>query len=377
MANEALVNQATRQQVYLERLKSSEIKKADELLRAVDLSIRKQLSNANLPDLTRARLEAVLKSVDGELAALYDAFGKKLENSFSEIATVTASNEVQMLNHIAPEGVSFVDPTPARLIAAIKTTPLGVKGYDGGKLLGPFVDDMSKAQRDMLTGAIRQGYFQGQTNDAIIKTIRGTKASNYTDGLLAVSKRDAEAIVRTGIQHVASVARNSVYDANADIVEGYEWLSTLDNRTSQTCRSLDGIVFKVGKGPVPPIHINCRSSTVPVLDKKYDWLDEGATRSARGPDGKSKTIDANKTYYDWLKTQPAGFQDDALGPTLGKLFRDGGLAPDEFARLNLGRSFQPLSIADMREKDPLAFAKAGLSGKTIDKPPSAKVAPNL
>lgn len=376
MANQALINQATRNQVYLERLKAAEFETADELLRKVDASIRQQLASVDLQDYKRAQLEALLKSVDGELQALYDDFGKTLDKSFGEIAQTVALNEVEMLNHIAPDGVSFVDPTPARLIAAVKTTPLSVKGYDGGKLLGPFIDDMGKSQRDMLTGAIRQGYFQGQSNSQIIKTIRGTKANNYADGLLAVSKRDAEAIISTAIQHVATSARSALYAENADLITGEEIVATLDNKTTQQCRSLDGVVFPLGKGPRPPFHIRCRTTTVPVLDSKYDWLDEGATRAAKGPDGKTKNIvPANKTYYDWLKTQPADFQDDALGPTLGKLFRDGGLSADEFARLNLGRSFQPLTIAEMREKDPLAFARAGLSGKTIDKPPAARQVP--
>jgi SPP1 gp7 family putative phage head morphogenesis protein len=360
MAIEALVNQATRNQVYLERLKSSEIKKVDIFLREADKAIRARLASDTLTDLTRARLEAVLVEIDREIADFYNTFGKELGRSFDGIAEITAANEVSMLNHIAPEGVSFTAPTSARVLAAIKTDPLGVKGFGQGKLLEPWVADMSKPQRDLLTGAIRQGYFQGQSNAEILKTIRGTKGAQYADGLLNKSKRDLETMVRTGIQHVATSARQRVYDENADIVTGYEWVSTLDNRTSQTCRSLDGVVFKMGKGPLPPQHPNCRSTTVPALDAKYDWLDEGATRSARGPDGKSKAVDANQSYYDWLKKQPAGFQNDALGPTMGKLFRDGGLAADEFARLNLGRSFQPLTIAQMREKDPLAFMKAGL-----------------
>jgi len=376
MALEIQINHATRDQVYLERLKSAEVKRADELLRKVDAEIRAQLSGVDLPDYKRAQLEDLLKSVDKDLASLYAAYGKELQGSFGEIAGLTANRETQFLNHIAPEGVSFSKPTVARLAAAVRTAPLSVKGYNAGKLLGPFIDDMSKNQRDLFTGSIRQGYYQGKSTPDIIKAIRGTKAANYTDGLLQIAKRDAEAIVRTGIQHVAAVAKNEVYENNSDLVIGYEWVSTLDNRTSQTCRSLDGLVFKPGKGPLPPAHINCRSTTVPKLDPAYDWLDEGATRAARGPDGKSRTdVPANKSYYEWLKGQPAEFQDDALGPTLGKLFRDGGLPADEFARLNLGRSFQPLTIAEMREKDPLAFARAGLSGKTIDRPPSAKAVP--
>jgi hypothetical protein len=71
-------------------------------------------------------------------------------------------------------------------------------------------------------------------------------------------------------------------------------------------------------------------------------------------------VDGDLNYYDWLKTQSAEFQDDAMGPTLGKLIRDGGLSTDEFSRLQLSRRFLPLNLDQMRNKNPLAFNRAGI-----------------
>jgi len=162
-------------------------------------------------------------------------------------------------------------------------------------------------------------------------------------------------VVRTAIQHVASTARMETWAANADVVEVYRWVSTLDNKTTPTCRSLDGQVFKLGRGPRPPVHIRCRSTTVAEVDPKYDFLDEGATRSSA-----SGYVDGDLTYYEWLKTQPEAFQDSAIGPTRGKLLRDGGLTAEEFARLNLGRNFEPLTLEEMRKLEPTAFQRAGI-----------------
>jgi len=52
-------------------------------------------------------------------------------------------------------------------------------------------------------------------------------------------------------------------------------------------------------------------------------LHTGATRFSRGADGDAKYVPADMTYYEWLKTQPKEFQDDVLGKTRGKLFREG------------------------------------------------------
>lgn len=100
---------------------------------------------------------------------------------------------------------------------------------------------------------------------------------------------------------------------------------------------------------------NCRCTTVPVLKEQYQYLSEGEERSSdKGP------VDANLTYYEWLKQQPAAFQDEALGPTRGQLLRDGGLSAERFGRLNLGRDFKPMTLDEMRRKEPGAFRRAGL-----------------
>jgi hypothetical protein len=131
-------------------------------------------------------------------------------------------------------------------------------------------------------------------------------------------------------------------------------------------------VFPIDEGPRPPLHINCRSTTVAVLDDRYKFLDEGATQSARDPiTGKVESVPAGQSYYGWLKTQPAAVQDSIIGPTRGKLLRDGGLSAQRFSELSLGKNFQPLTLygrdlpgggreMGMIDLEPTAFIKAGL-----------------
>src|SRR5690606_2054484 len=152
-------------------------------------------------------------------------------------------------------------------------------------------------------------------------------------------------------------ARHEAYAANGDILAGYRWSAVLDQRTSSTCRALDGRIFQFGKGPMPPAHVNCRSSTTPVLRDEWAELTRGAKRSSmNGP------VDAGTTYYEWLRRQPAAFQDEVLGPTRGKLLRDGGLSARRFAELQLDRRWQPLTLREMAALEPLAFKRAGLAG---------------
>jgi SPP1 gp7 family putative phage head morphogenesis protein len=224
-----------------------------------------------------------------------------------------------------------------------------------GETLSEFVESFGSREAKRVLSQIRLGAAQGRTNAEIIRSIIGTRARNYKDGILATSRRNADAMVRTATQHVASTGRQALWEANADVVEKYQWVSTLDRNTTTICKSLDGQEWELGKGPTPPIHIRCRSTTIAVLNSKFDFLKQGRTRSAEfGP------VSGSETYYDWLGAQSASVQNEALGPIRGKLFRDGGLSADEFATLQLDKNFKPLTLAEMRALEPEAFQAAGL-----------------
>lgn len=352
--SELLIEASTRNAVLLERLKSGEVAKIAPFLRRIDRDLRDRLSRDALTSYSRDRLEQLLQSIDTMLSQVYGEYTTQLTGDLLEVAQYQAAFEARSLDRVMVNTSAAV-PTLAAIQAAVRTQPLSVAGPDGGKLLTPFINDWTRAERNRVIGAIRLGYVQGETNQQLINRIRGTKALKYSDGVLAISQRNAEAVVRTSVQHVASVARNETWKANSDVVTGYRWVSTLDSRTSATCQSLDGRVFKMGKGPLPPIHIRCRSTAVAELDARYDFLDEGATRASK--DG---YVDAGETYYSWLGKQPASFQDAALGPTRAKLFRDGGLTAERFAELQLDRNFSPLSLEQMKALEPEAFKRAGI-----------------
>lgn len=358
MQSPQLTDQTTRHAVYLERLKGGEVKKFTDFLREMDASITRRLSNKELTEYTRGRLERLLRATREDLREILGDYQAQLELSLINVGEYEAEFEAKSLSQL---GVETVIPAASQVRAAIFTQPLHVTGTDGGKLLESFISDWADSDADFVANKIRQGAYEGQTNHQIRQAIRGTVAANFKDGSLAVVNRHAEAITRTSVQHVASTARMETWQDNSDIVTGYRWLSTLDSRTSPTCRSLDQQVFKFGEGPLPPAHVNCRSTTMAELDGRYSYLNEGGTRAARSTKtGKTVDVPASETYYSWLKRQPVAFQNDAIGPTRAKLLRDGGLTADRFAKLQLDKNFTPIDLNRMRELEPVAFERAGL-----------------
>lgn len=344
----------TRNQVLLERLKVGEHKKFAPFLKRIEKAVRLRLSSEGETITSKKRLNAVLADVKSLQKAIYDDYNKQLAIDLGDIGAQQAAFEAKSYEAVTVAFESTV-PATAQVLTAIRVNPMQMQDYAGNQLLEPFIKDWSTTQTTRVNNAISQGFYQGQTNAQITRNIRGTKANKFNDGELAKVNRANKTIVRTSVQHASTQARLATMESNKDLITGYRWVSTLDSKTSNQCTALDGMRFKVGDGPLPPIHPNCRSTTTPTLSSKFDFLDKGATRSS--VDGQVST---RETYFSWLKKQPVAFQADAIGPTRAKLLRNGGLSADEFAKLSLNRNFQPLTLAEMQKKAPNVFEVANV-----------------
>lgn len=345
---------ALRYQVLLERLKANEARKLDPVLKAFDKLVRETLASAP-KNMTPAQVNGMLRQMHRTSEAI---FGKFNENAMVELKRISAhatKTHESIASTAWPDSApALISPSPAAVWQASLHEPIQATG----QLLEPFVEGWSRRTMERVEGAIRNGYARGQTTDEILRIVHGTKSANFSDGIIGgISRREGRAMVNTAIQQTSNAAQMAVYEANKETITGYQFVATLDSHTTEQCMALDGQKFVMGEGPVPPLHVNCRSITIPVI-KGVD-LSEGRTRASSGADG-GEQVSGRLSYFEWLKSQPASFQDEALGSTRGALFRRGGLSADEFARLNLGRDFQPLTLEQMRQKDPAAFSRAGI-----------------
>jgi SPP1 gp7 family putative phage head morphogenesis protein len=346
-----ILDESVRHQVYLERHAAELTRKLRRDLKRLEKVAAQALAkHGELAEIGAEEIREILGEVQAdELQVMTDALAD-LTPRLEKLGLYEGEYTAKALK-AATRGVAIKSLKAGEAYKAALDNPLA----STGEMLDAFLDGWAKKQAKAVSDLVGKGYSQGWTNSQIVQAIRGTKAADYEDGLVEVSKRNAESIVRTSVQHVANAARNETWAKNSDVVVGWRFVATLDSNTTELCRGLDGRVFKLGEGPQPPLHIRCRSTTVPEIADEFAFLDEGATRSSE-----NGYVSGNETYYSWLKRQPDGFQDDAIGPKRAQLLRDGGLSADEFARLSLGRNFQPLTLDEMRRKEPEAFKRAGL-----------------
>ena len=345
------LDDATRHAVMLERLKAAEVRDFNALLPILQKQIddvTTRMKASRLSELKRGELNAMLRILkqaqDDAVAQHTDKLLANLER-LSEYEAHFEASTIEAQAQAA--GVTYrVRPaTPSAAWALANAVPLSATG----DLLKSWVKDMTAAEVAQINKVLLRGFSEGWTNDQLKEILSGTKKMNYKDGLLPRMGRHNSTIVRTAVQHVASTSREATWKANSDIIEEYQWLSTLDSRTSEQCRSLDGRVFKIGEGPRPPIHPNCRSTTIAVLKGKLKVLSQGRTRaSADGP------VDASLTYYEWLQQQSAEFQKDVLGPGKFAIFKQDGMTAEKFAKLQLNSAFAPLTLDELKKLLPAA-----------------------
>jgi len=133
--------------------------------------------------------------------------------------------------------------------------------------------------------------------------IRGESAERTARDLaerMGVSLSNAERLVQTETAFFVGEATAAGYKASG-VVDKYEILATLDSKTSEICRSMDGKVFNLSEREVgvnyPPLHARCRSTVVPYFE---DEIDVGE-RIARSEDGKAYYVSGDITYEQWIK----------------------------------------------------------------------------
>lgn len=357
--SEKLADAEVAHAISLQRFSNGVVRRMIALLNRTDADLFAQLMAVieRMPpgSFTVQRLDALMQSVQALNAQAYAVLRGELDAELLAYVEYEAGFQYQLFNSAIPAQVQAAFPVgqviPQQVYAAAMARPFQ------GKLLSEFTRDIEAARMTRIRDAVRIGFVEGETIDQMVRRIRGTRVNGYADGLLETDRRGAEAIVRTSVNHLSNFTRQVFYAENDDLVSEWQFLATLDGRTTITCASLSGKTFEIGTGPQPPRHINCRSTSVPVIKT---WQELGLTAEEIGPSTQSSMdgqVAGDLNYSDWLRGKPAAFQDEVLGVTRGKLFRDGKVSVDRFTN-DKGKVY---SLDDLRRRDAALFERAGVA----------------
>ena len=394
-ANEEYRDAALRHQIGLRRYSSGLTKRVAQLLEQADMDLTEKLRlrlarfEGRPLDFTGERWKAMLADIREARAVALAQYKELVRSELGTLSAMEGAREVSLLQASIPIEITFAAVAADQLRAIATSRPFQ------GRFLRDWFKTLEQVDQQRLTQALQLGMVNGEPTEDIVRRVVGTRKNQYTDGILSMTRRDAQAIVRTAVNHVSNTARSYVWDANSDIITARIWVSTLDGRTSAICRARDGHGTAVGDNPLPegvqplkpadakpPAHINCRSVMVAYIDGvgllgNRPTVTDTRTRAKREVDFRRIARETGKpiqqvradwagrnvgrvpsstNYQDFLTRQPAAFQDEVLGKTKGKLFRDGGLKVDQF----VDRNGNELSLAQLADTKPEAFVRAGL-----------------
>jgi SPP1 gp7 family putative phage head morphogenesis protein len=240
-----------------------------------------------------------------------------------------------------------------------------------GAPIRSFWEKQAGSLQQAFVSQMRQGIFAGETKDQLITRVRGTKARAYEDGLMAVSRRGAETVVRTSAQSILNDARMETFKANDDVLQGVQAIVTLDARTSDICMARSAMVWDFDGKPLndetdidfpgpPPWHPNCRTTLVPVVKsvgqliggKKGAALDARLAKEVKKlPKATQASMDGQVpkalTYEEWLSTKPAAFQEEVLGPGKYRLWKANKIGLKDL----IDQRGRPLTLDQLKQLD--------------------------
>lgn len=334
-----LIDRLTTHQVYMLRVSAGYQREALRILEDLERYLVGRLTASALTSWSRQRLLDMLAETRSAIAQAHSEIRRAVP--LADVAALEARYSARALREAITIGVSVGVPSEARLRALVGD--LLIQGAPSSEWWSRQAGDTAFR----FASAVRQGVAAGETNAQIVQRIRGTPT---LPGVMEVSRRNAEALVRTSVQTVAQATRAETWRANADLLEGVRWIATLDSRTTVQCAARDGLVWDLDGKPQghsvpfqePPIHWNCRSVTTPVV-RPLPGMPEfraGQRAAAGGP------VQGGTTFDDWLARRSAAEQDEILGKGRAQLYRQNRLTLQQL----LDQRGRPLTLEQLRQR---------------------------
>jgi hypothetical protein len=352
--NDALVDLFTERAIDLLRLEAGTRDKVAVFLRELESELVGQLAKVDPTGVTqaikqRARLDKLLTEVRSAIKSGYRDVSTLMTREIREIIDQESTWTGDTMNTAMQ--ATFADAGLTRAALQNLVGNVFIQGASSQEWWGRQAAGLSNRFADEM----RKGVALGEPNAKLIERLRGKTGQR---GIMEISRRSAESLVRSSVQTAANVGREAMYVENDDLITSLQWHATLDTRTSVWCITRDKHLYSntpdhFSKDGGPPwlegpgkLHRGCRSTSIPVLKSFRDLgipIDEVPQTTRATMDGQKP---ASLTFEAWLKKQSETRQDTVLGVGKADLWRRGKI---NFRDL-LDQSGRPLTTEQLRAK---------------------------
>lgn len=235
------------------------------------------------------RLEQLQTEVDRMMQEVFEQEKKVTTSHYVDLATNSYYREIYNVQRRVGFQFSFsaVDPQAVALLLESKWS---------GANYSQRIWKNTKGVADDLKEQMLIGLLTGKSEEEMAREI----ANKYAAGAF-----EARRLVRTESNFISGQMQLAAYKECKS--EEYDFVATLDLRTSKICRELDGKTFKIKDGKpgvnMNPMHPFCRSTTMIHMD---DELKKKLKRDAWDPEKKEwKKVPATMNYNEWYKKNVA------------------------------------------------------------------------
>ena len=277
-----------------------------------------------------AGFKVLQEAIDQDILKTYKEAGRVSRRSLSEFA----KDQLSFTHNTIDETVGKLWRT-RRPPATISEDIVLKRPLYKNKLLDQGWDGISIGEKKRIEAIIRKGLADGDTVNKIADNVRKGSA-------IKISKYQSRALVTTAVTNVKAQVDHEVYKANEKAIDGWQYVSVLDSRTTDICSHRDGAIYPVDDTVhLPPAHFNCRSTTTPVFKSWDDMLKlesvaQVRRRNLQGLTKRQKAFYDGQTplrisYHEWLQNQDTVTQLKHLGDYKKlELFRTGKLKANKF-----------------------------------------------
>lgn len=283
---------------------------------------------------TTKTLKTALTDIRGIIRTRFAETYATLRERLVDVGKTESAAWIKAFSRIVPINISYDVPSAATIRQLVVARPFE------NALLKSWVDGLSTRAYKGAERTITAGMVEGKAVGDIVADLQRS--------VVRTTRDQAEALVRTAVNHVSTQTREATFAENSDVVAEVQWVSVLDARTTIICMSRDGKRYAVNDGPRPPAHFNCRSTTVPITKS---WEELGIKGLKELPASTRASMDGQvaekTTYEEWLRGKSKTLQNEILGPRRAELFRDNKLSLKDMVNASTGR---PFTLEQLRKR---------------------------
>lgn len=291
-----------------QKIKEADFRKIDwEGMLRQEKELRERLEETGLPEEVREQIEKQHRELDLEMKAyakrgrisylelrsmeidriMVNLYDKQQENIYDHLASEFDDGYYHSIYNTQQRigfGYDFTRPNEEAVNRAI------LNRYDKRNFSKSLYTHCTNFSADLKNNLVT-GLITGENLDKMASRIHKRMDVAYSA---------AKTLVRTETAYIYETATMEGYAACG--IEWYAFLATLDFKTSEICKEMDGRRFKVkdavpGKN-YPPMHPNCRSTTVCDFPEEENKKGK-TTRVAKDENGKAYEVPADMTYKEW------------------------------------------------------------------------------